>query len=59
MIIMKEFRLLLYFEIFVFLKVKCIILGENKNSEEINLKDTKRKLFERGAIDSFILLLDK
>ena len=56
---MKEFRLVLYFEIFVLLKVKCIILGENKNSEEINLKDTKRKLFERGAIDSFILLLDK
>ena len=39
--------------------VSCIITSDIKESEIIELKDSKRKLLNRGGIDSFILLLDK
>ena len=37
-------------------KVKCFISSENEYSEKIEFLDSKRKLFQRGAIDSFIIL---
>ena len=40
-------------------KVSCIIASESTRTDTIELKDSKRKLFNRAGIDSFILLLDK
>ena len=40
-------------------KVSCILASEDSESDIIELQDPKRRLFQRGGIDSFILLLDK
>ena len=40
-------------------RVSCIITSETQETDVIELKDNKRKLFNRGGIDSFLLVLDK
>jgi hypothetical protein len=35
--------------------VKCILSGEYQDTEPRELKDTKRKVFRRSGIDSFIM----
>ena len=40
-------------------KVRCVITSESSETEEIEMVDIKRKLFQRGAIDSFILAMEK
>ena len=37
-------------------KVRCIILSDSGQTGVIEFKDPKRKLLNRGGIDSFILL---
>ena len=39
--------------------VSCIITSDSTESDIIELKDSKRRLFARAGIDSFILLQDK
>ena len=38
-------------------KVSCVISSESTESETIELKDSRRRLFNRAGIDSFILLV--
>jgi polycystin 1L2 len=40
-------------------RVSCIITSETQETEIIELEDSKRKLFNRGGVDSFLLVLDK
>ena len=40
-------------------RVKCVLLSEESRTREIELTDSKRQVFKRGGIDSFILLLNK
>ena len=45
---------------FLFQKVSCVLTNENSEAtNNIELKDAKRKVFQRGGIDSFILPLEK
>lgn len=39
-------------------KVSCIVSSATQSTGKLDLKDTKRKVFSRGAIDSFIILHD-
>jgi hypothetical protein len=47
-----------YKNIFSLIKVRCVIFSDSRETHVIEFKDTKRKLFNRGGIDSFILLTD-
>jgi len=38
------------------IKVTCVISSETKQTDLLELNDPKRKLFNRGGIDSFILI---
>ncbi len=40
-------------------KVKCTLSSELIETDEIELKDEKRKVFNRGGIDSFIYMCEK